>query len=325
MAGWLGTYRPRASETAVRYWLLALARDYPAADPAPLDLHGADLTEWEFRGAAARPLNLRRANFRGTRLTAARFQDADLSQADFTEACAWRAEFHSVRGDGLRLERVDLRGSMWRECQVQQPLGGDSAAWGAAAIIRCTAAPQQWPQAIGDDGAISWCGKPPALPISLPAATVLASRLDYRCGHTSQINACAWSPDGTRILSASFDRTLKVWDARAGICLLTLQGHQSWVLACDWSHDGSRILSASGDGTLKTWAADSGVEELTLLHGPGDQSAALDLPGNRVLWADTGAWRQLGWRWIDPATNRLRMLPAEHFGPLPGTPNPVSA
>ena len=31
------------------------------------------------------------------------------------------------------------------------------------------------------------------------------------------------------------------------------------------------------------------------------------------------AWRWLGYRWTDPRTGRLRWLPAEHFGPLPGT------
>ena len=30
------------------------------------------------------------------------------------------------------------------------------------------------------------------------------------------------------------------------------------------------------------------------------------------------AWRWLGYRWTDPRTGRLRWLPAEHFGPLPG-------
>jgi hypothetical protein len=35
-------------------------------------------------------------------------------------------------------------------------------------------------------------------------------------GHTSEVMSCAWSPDGQRILSTSWDRTLRVWDANTG-------------------------------------------------------------------------------------------------------------
>ncbi len=36
-------------------------------------------------------------------------------------------------------------------------------------------------------------------------------------------------PDGRRVVSASDDKTLKVWDVATGECLATLEGHSSWV------------------------------------------------------------------------------------------------
>ena len=83
-------------------------------------------------------------------------------------------------------------------------------------------------------------------------------------GHTAGVFGCAVSPDGTFIVSASLDNTLKVWDARTGQVRLTLQGHTSGVAGCAVSADGAWIVSASWDTTLKVWDARSGEARLTL-------------------------------------------------------------
>jgi len=72
------------------------------------------------------------------------------------------------------------------------------------------------------------------------------------------VSGCAFSPDGNRIVSASHDHTLKVWDAQTGTELHTLTGHTDSVFGCAFSPDGRRIVSASGDHTLKVWDADNG-------------------------------------------------------------------
>ena len=63
-------------------------------------------------------------------------------------------------------------------------------------------------------------------------------------GHTGGVEACAFSPDGRRIVSASHDGTLKLWDAQTGAELATLAGHADVVQACAFSPDGRRIVSA---------------------------------------------------------------------------------
>jgi serine/threonine protein kinase len=78
------------------------------------------------------------------------------------------------------------------------------------------------------------------------------TRLVYR-GHTDNVNGIAWSPDGTRMASASFDGTVQVWDATTGNPLVTYIGHRDLTKAKDvvhvndvaWSPDGNFIVSCS--------------------------------------------------------------------------------
>jgi len=58
------------------------------------------------------------------------------------------------------------------------------------------------------------------------------------------------------ILSGSTDMTLRVWDARTGLCQQILEGHSAAVTCCDWSvaDGGARwVLSGSDDSTLRVW------------------------------------------------------------------------
>jgi WD40 repeat protein len=72
------------------------------------------------------------------------------------------------------------------------------------------------------------------------------------------------APTAVWIVSASDDKTLKLWDAASGAERATLSGHTSGVTGCAVSPDGSWIVSASRDQTLKVWDAASGAERTTL-------------------------------------------------------------
>src|SRR5205814_641468 len=78
-------------------------------------------------------------------------------------------------------------------------------------------------------------------------------------GHTDAVTGCAISPGGDWIVSASHDKTLKVWDAHTGQLRMTLQGHTDDVSGCAISPSGDWIVSASGDNTLKVWNARTGT------------------------------------------------------------------
>ena len=76
--------------------------------------------------------------------------------------------------------------------------------------------------------------------------------------HRLGVECVAWSPDGGRLAPASFDGTVRVWDAATGATLAVLEGHTGWVLSVAWSPDGGRLASASFDGTVRVWDAATG-------------------------------------------------------------------
>jgi WD40 repeat protein/uncharacterized caspase-like protein len=77
--------------------------------------------------------------------------------------------------------------------------------------------------------------------------------------HTGSISSIAATPDGTRIVSGSSDKTLKVWDAQTGRLIRTIKGHTDSILAVALSPDGMSLASGSADTTLKIWDIGSGA------------------------------------------------------------------
>lgn len=77
-------------------------------------------------------------------------------------------------------------------------------------------------------------------------------------GHSNWINACAVSPDGRFILSASLDGTARVWDVLAGSERFVLEGHQGGLVHCAFSPDGRSIFTG-GESTFGVWESDSRV------------------------------------------------------------------
>lgn len=58
---------------------------------------------------------------------------------------------------------------------------------------------------------------------------------------------------GPFLVSGSRDKTIKVWDVNAGVCLFTLIGHDNWVRGIVWHPGGKFILSSSDDKTVRVW------------------------------------------------------------------------
>ena len=72
-------------------------------------------------------------------------------------------------------------------------------------------------------------------------------------GHLGEVLSVSYSPDGTKIISGSRDKTIKIWDANTGECLKTLEGHSLDVNSVAYSPDGTKIISSSSDKTIKIW------------------------------------------------------------------------
>ncbi|MBS1723101.1 MAG: AAA-like domain-containing protein [Armatimonadetes bacterium] len=83
-------------------------------------------------------------------------------------------------------------------------------------------------------------------------------------GHTERAWKLLFSKDGSRLVTASFDGTARIWRVKDGALLATLF-HSSWVPNVRFSPDGSRIVTCSDDGTVSVWRADTGDELTTFV------------------------------------------------------------
>jgi WD40 repeat protein len=117
--------------------------------------------------------------------------------------------------------------------------------------------------------------------------------LEFR-GHTLDVEAVQFSPDGRRIVSGGLDGTIRMWDSGTGEAVGVLQGHESIVRAVAFNPSGSLVASASDDRTIRLWDA-STFREISVLPQASIAYALAFLPdGSRLAagYADStiGLW-----------------------------------
>jgi platelet-activating factor acetylhydrolase IB subunit alpha len=92
-------------------------------------------------------------------------------------------------------------------------------------------------------------------------------------GHDHSVSAVRFIPSGAAgspssgnlLVSASRDKSLRIWDVSTGYCVKTIRGHADWVRDVSPSFDGEYLLSAGNDNTARIWNTTSGEPQATLL------------------------------------------------------------
>lgn len=93
-------------------------------------------------------------------------------------------------------------------------------------------------------------------------------------GHQQPINYVIFSPDGRFIASASFDKSVKLWNGLTGKFITSFRGHVQAVYQVCWSADSRLLVSSSKDSTMKVW--DIAAKKLKMdLPGHADEVFAV--------------------------------------------------
>jgi WD40 repeat protein len=137
----------------------------------------------------------------------------------------------------------------------------DAPDWTQRAQLAGHTMPEQPPKELLAQGPLNlFLGLAVSTKIGTDQETSKGSQLALGLGLT----ACAVSSDGSYIVSASFDGTLKIWDVVTGEERMTLVGHGRPVTCCAVSSDGSFIVSGDIGGILKIWDAADGTDRGSL-------------------------------------------------------------
>lgn len=112
---------------------------------------------------------------------------------------------------------------------------------------------------------------------TVPQIPPMANMLFACYGHSNRVTALAWSPNGKWLASASYDKTVQIWDAANGKQLVTYKEHKDHVNALAWSPDSARLASASDDSTVRVWNPITGTSFLLYQGHVG--------PVNALAWS----------------------------------------
>jgi len=123
-----------------------------------------------------------------------------------------------------------------------------------------------------------------------------------------------FSPDGTLLATAGYDRDIHLWDLASGKLLRSMTAHNGAVYDLAFSPDGSVIASASGDGTCKIWQVATGERLDTLNQPEAEQYRVAFTPDSNHLVAAGADNRIRLWRFVSKTSPKLNPLLQTRFG-----------
>jgi LPXTG-site transpeptidase (sortase) family protein len=100
---------------------------------------------------------------------------------------------------------------------------------------------------------------------------------------TGPLDAVAFSPDGSLLVSGGRDNTIRLWNAATGELLRSTEGHVDWVTSVAFSPDGTFLVSGSRDNTVRQFDANTGELMHVVGSHDGDVTAVAISPDGMVI------------------------------------------
>jgi WD40 repeat protein len=85
--------------------------------------------------------------------------------------------------------------------------------------------------------------------------------------HSDWVTAVTWNSDGTRLATASRDKTAKLFDAKSGELLVTYSGHGQPVRGVAFHPEGKEVYSSGGDNKIHRWQIAEGKKTAEVRFG----------------------------------------------------------
>ncbi|KAF9926344.1 WD_REPEATS_REGION domain-containing protein [Linnemannia zychae] len=182
-------------------------------------------------------------NFQGIRIPGANLSGGLFDSAQFQEA--------DLRG-------IKLIGSWIRQVDFSKTLM-QGVEFGELPYLQFTST--VWSCAYSPDGRI--------LAVGLSKDIILYDTADWRLisileGHEDGVRGLAFSPSGDRLLSGSFDRTVRLWNYMTRTVDFILDGHTRGVISVAYSPCGKQVASVGRDGVVRLWDVRSGSAAIAL-------------------------------------------------------------
>ncbi len=126
-------------------------------------------------------------------------------------------------------------------------------------------------------------------------------------GHFEAVSIENFSPDGSKIITGSYDGRIRIWNAGTGVLEKVIQAHKAAIIGLSYNSAGTKIISTSEDSLVKMWDPNTGKEVFRLTGHNAPIFLAEDTKeGDRLL---TACSNQNAYLWVlDPKTKAWKAL-----------------